>query len=120
MFDKFVDWVSFKFFVLYNYGIYLHEKYGILAVLAVIGLFVVGDIASLMIALKVLGIVSLFVIVCSAVLDDRKGKGLFPHYDEQELMEKAQQSALASAIVVGIKNGLMVIILILAVMFVRP
>jgi hypothetical protein len=98
------------------------RKFGLLIVLGCGGLIpaqylLTPDLAVIM---KVSSIISLFLIITSLALDDRQGKGLFPSYDEDQLIMNANSSPIASALVIFTKNMLMAIILILAVLFVRP
>lgn len=98
------------------------NKFGLLIVLALCGLIPPEYIYNPDVAvfLKVSSIVSLFMIIIAVALDDRQGKGLFPSYDEDTLIGKAQEHPVGSALVIFSKNLLMAVILILAVLFVRP
>lgn len=98
------------------------DKFGVLALVGASGLIPSEYLFNpdLAIALKVSGMISLFLAITAIALDDRQGKGLFPSYDEDALIANAATSPIASALVILSKTILLAVILVLAVMFVRP
>ena len=100
----------------------LWDKFGVLVVIGLCGLIPQEYIHNpdLAVTIKVSSIISLFLIVTALALDDRQGKGLFPSYDEDALIARAYESPMAAAFVIFAKNMLLAIILVLAVLFVRP
>jgi hypothetical protein len=104
----------------------LLKRFGLLSLFAVTGLTIPNyfeiPCADVAVLLKVVGMLSVFLIIIGMALDDRKGKGLFPSYDEGELMSLIYdtKSPIAASIVIGIKNFVLALIFVLAVLFVKP
>lgn len=104
----------------YNTIIPFVQQYWIGFAAATLGLSITGDIADVVIVTKIIGIISAFLIVSSMILSDKAGKGVFPHYNEEELISIAKQSPLASAMIIIVKNVFVITLIILAVLFIRP
>ena len=96
------------------------KKYWASLVFGIGGMSLTLDKANFIVLGQAIGIVALILFFISLILDDTKGKGLFPSYSEGELIEICKSNPLASAIVVTIKNILVITVIMLAYFFVKP
>jgi len=98
------------------------NKYGMLFLFIIGGIFGPNyiDNPDIAVILKVAGIMSAFLVVTSVVLDDRAGKGLFPSYDEDALIQKALETPMSAACVILIKNVFLLVLFLISLGIVKP
>ena len=96
------------------------KQYWATLVFGIIGMIATFDIANIIVLLQGVGIVSLILLFVSLILDDAEGRGLFPHYNEAQLIENCQSDPIASAIIVAVKNLVVITAIVLAYLFIKP
>lgn len=100
---------------LMNFG----KKNGILLIAAIVGLGITRDTADVITVIRIIGIMSALLLFASFALDDRKGKGLFPNYDESYLIDQSKSNHISAAMIVATKNIFVLVIIILGILLVK-